>query len=90
MSGNFGSNIQNTYPNNYSGHNNMNTSGNTMQGSFQVLDKSVKNVEMSQHNRFDLPTSPKSKLGAFDNRSDRFRQQDDQLSTFNRSIVGQP
>ena len=90
MGGSFGSNIQNTFANNYAGNNNFNSSNSTLQGPFQVLDKAVKNSEIIQNNRFDMPTSPKSKIGGFDNRSERFRPQDDQLSNFNRSIVGQP
>jgi len=87
---NFGSNIQNTFSNSFQGNNIINNNGSTPKGPFQVLDKHIKNGDMGHNNRFDVPTSPQSKVGGFDNRSERFRQQDDQLSNFNRSIVGQP
>ena len=90
MPPNFGSNVQNTFSGSFQGNNNINTNGSTPTGPYQVLDKASKNGEISHHNRFDVPTSPQSKFGGFDNRSERFRQQDDQLSNFNRSIVGQP
>jgi hypothetical protein len=72
MGGSFSSNNQNNFANNYSGNNSLNTgnSGNSpLKGPFQVLGKSINNSEINQNNRFDMPTSPKSKIGGFDNRS---------------------
>jgi hypothetical protein len=85
MPPNFGSKIQNNFSNSFQGNNNINN-GSTIKGPYQVQDKAI----ISHNSRFDHPTSPRSKVGGFDNPSERFRQQDDQLSNFNRSIVGQP